>query len=308
MKLLKTLFVGTAILGATVLGGCFLNDGGSSSKEVGDGSLMIGMKVRDVNNLANSGLGKSSAIELSKLVITLTSSKAGDAVVRDTLFADSGEIDADAHTAQQVIKSYPIKALRNWTIEVKTLDVNDSVIHIASKTENNIKVGEARSVVLNLSSKFIVYLAKFALPDSLVSADTSIHQKQKLYINRLMMVVDGDTVVNNTSAPGYFQAAPTINLLEWNYASASDTHDVELYVFADSLGTWDPTRPIYGDTIQITPTDSVLTPTLPWTGPGSPNDPDYDPSNPGGAKAGLTIDINAVRQVEINPTLPGLPN
>jgi hypothetical protein len=158
---------------------------------------------------------------------------------------------------------------------------------------------------LDLSSRFVVYVAKFTLPDSIGSQ--SADQKQKLYVNRFVMVVDGDTVRDTTSSPGFFAADPSFHLVEWNYVLADTEHDLELYVYADSLGDWDPSLPIFGDTIHIASTDTTYTPELPWTGPGSPNDPNYDPSNPGGARAGLDITLGAVSIVNINPSVGGNP-
>jgi hypothetical protein len=302
MKSFKSLFLGTAVLAATVLGGCFLNDGGKSDKQDEAAQLSFKFKVKDVESLSKSGLGKSSAITLSKLVVTLTSSVGSDAVIRDTILAsDTGDFTSDANDDQQITKQYAVKPLRNWTVQVKTLDVNDSIIHGASAIASNLEIGETRALTLNLVSKFVVYRAKFYLPDSLGSSDTNVTQKQKLYINRFMMVVDGDTVRDTSSSPGFFAASPAFHTVDWNYVRSDTVHSLELYVFADSLGDWDPSRPIFGDTILITSTDTTYTPDLPYTGPGSPSDPNYDPSNPGGAKLNLTINIDPVPVVQIIP-------
>jgi hypothetical protein len=319
MKLLKSLLVGSAVLGSTVLGGCFLADSGKSS-EGRPASLILKMGVKDVDGLTKKGLTKTAApvseIVLSKLIVTLTSTNSNDAVLRDTVLADTGDFSSNSSDAQQVFKQYSVKSLRTWIIQVKTLDVNDSVIHISSDTATNVGVGEYRQVNLNLVSKYVVYAAKFALPDSLSSVDTSVTMKQRLFVNRFMMVVDGDTVRDTTSA-NYFAAAPSSHLLVWNYVSADTTHRVKLYVFADSVRmadssnggtwTWPKNKPIFGDSIYVTSTDSTYSPVLPWTGPGSPSDPSYDPANPGGARAGLTIDIGAVERVDIDISTGGLP-
>ena len=296
---------------ALLLGGCFVNDSSRSDAQLRDANLVISMGVRDVGSLSKPGLGKSAAsvpqgIQLAKLVVTLTSSIGTDAVIRDTVLASDtagSTFTSDASQAQQVLKQYAIKPLRNWTVEVKTLDVNDTVVHIASSTVNNVQIGDVRAVTLNLNSRFVVYVAKFLLPDSIGSSDTNVTLKQKLNINRLVMVVDGDTVVDST-ASGYFAPAPAQNFIVWPYVRSDTVHTVGLYVYTDSLGGWDPALPVFGSQIQITSIDSTYTPTLPWTGPGSPSDPNYDPSNPGGARAALTIEIGPVDMVEINPTLP----
>jgi hypothetical protein len=312
----KKLALGTSVLAATVLTGCFATDSGSKAADVGpSANLVISVGVKDVNNLTKPGLAKTSianptGIVLRKLVITLTSSIGTDAVIRDTIFAHDSAGSAfktDASVQQSVLKNYSVKPLRNWTVQVKTIDENDSVIHISSKTENNLQIGETRAFLLNLTSNFIVYVAKFELPDSIGSADVNVTGKQALNIKRFMMVIDGDTVRDTSASPGYFASSPDINYVTYNYVStATDTHEVRLYVYTDSLGgmgSWDPSRPLFADTILVTDIDSVYAPELPYTGPGSPSDPNYDPLNPGGAVAGLEINIGAVGQVELAPTV-----
>jgi hypothetical protein len=318
MKLLKGLILGAAVAASTVLGGCFLADSGKSS-EGRPATLILKMGVKDVDGLSKHGLAKTatpvSDIVLSKLIVTFTSTNSNDAVIRDTVLADTGDFSSNSSEAQQVFKQYSVKSLRTWIVQVKTLDVNDSVIHISSDTAKSVGVGEYRQINLNLAAKYVVYAAKFALPDSLASVDTSVTMKQKLFVNRFMMVVDGDTV-RDTTAATYFAAAPSNHLVVWNYVSADTTHRVKLYVFADSVRmadssnggtwTWPKNKPIFGDSIYVTSTDSTYSPVLPWTGPGSPSDPDYNPANPGGARVGLTIDIGAVDRVDIDVTTGGL--
>lgn len=307
---LKKLMLGTSILGAAVLGGCFMTDSGSKA-DAGTGTIVVSMGVKDVNNLAKQGLGKSAVapqgLVLSKLIVTLTSSSPNDSVIRDTLVANDSlgsAFKTTATVAQQVLKSYQVKALRSYTVQVKTLDTKDSVVHLASSTTSVVQIATPATVVLNLSARYVVYVAKFLLPDSLSSTDTTVTGKQKVNIKRLVMVVDGDTVVDSVSS-GYFAADPVENFIVWPYVKADTTHTVGLYVYTDSLGNWDPTRPLYGTTVNVTSTDSTYAPSLPWTGPGSPSDPNYNPANPGGSQADLEINLGPVSLVEINPSTGG---
>ncbi len=309
----KKFMAGAAVLGAFVLGGCFMTDSGSKSADVGpNANLVVSVGMKDVNNLTKPGLGKASAITFKHMIITLTSSIATDEVIRDTLVADpDSAFKPDAHTGQSVLKNYSVKPLRDWTVSVETFDVNDSVIHGDSVTQTNLQIGETRAFLLNLAPKFVVYVAKFVLPDSIGSADVNVTAKQKLNIKRFVMIVEGDTVRDTTSTPGYFAADPVSHEVIWDYVStAVDSPRVELYVFTDSLGgmgSWDPDLPLFADTIVVTNIDSTYTPELPYTGPGSPSDPNYDPANPGGAVAGLEIVIGPVGIVEINPVVPTNP-
>lgn len=306
----RKFMAGAAMLGAFALGGCFMTDGGSKSADVGpNANLVVSVGMKDVNNLTKVGLGKTSAITFKHMVVTLTSSIATDEVIRDTLLADTlGTFKPDASVGQTILKSYSVKPLRDWKVSVETVDLNDSTIHWDTLTETNLQIGETRAFLLNLAPKFVVYVAKFVLPDSIGSADVNVTAKQKLNVKRFVMVIDGDTVRDTTHSVGYFPADPAENQVIWDYVNAQvDTHEVRLYVYTDSaggMGTWNPELPLFADTVLVTDVDSVYTPDLDYTGPGSPSDPKYDPNNPGGAVAGLEIVIGPVGVVEINPIVP----
>jgi hypothetical protein len=296
-QFMKTLVLGTLALSAALFTGCFTsNDSGSK-----DGTLSISMGLSDVNK--NRGLSKGATISYRKLIVTMVSDATVPDVLRDTITPGENGFTDTASKAQSVSKTYNVKPLRSWTISVKTLDQNDSVIHSASTSADDIEVGETRAISIDLTSRFVMYVAKFTLPDSLSYTGTT--NKQKLNVNRFMMVVDGDTVVDSTKASGYFASAPTVNSIQFDYIKADTTHKLELYVFGQ-LGTWPANKPLYGDTIIVTAgPDTTYRPTLPWRGPGSPSDPDYDPANPGGAKVGLTINIGKVGQVTVEPVIDG---
>lgn len=318
MKTFKALVLGSAVAATLALTGCLFSSDKSSG---GNADLVISMGVKDIDNLAKSGLSKSSVaapsgIVLKKLIITLTSSVGGDAVIRDTILADTGAFVSNSSAPQSILRNYPVKALRNWTIDIETRDENNVVIHSATSTQNDLTIGENRLVNLTLNAKYVVYAAKFVLPDSLGSLTSDL--KQKLYFNRFMMVVDGDTVRDTSATPGFFSAAPDTHSVFWNYVKADTAHDLQLYVFADSVRmdsisggnwTWPQDLPLYGDTLHITSTDTTYTPQLPWMGPGSEHDPkcQANPTNCGGSNVGLTINIGAVGSVVIVPGLSGTP-
>ena len=297
---MKNILLSAAALSALVLGGC-LNDS-ASSKDQADGSLSINLSVPNVN--ASGTLRKGSTISYKKLIVTLTSTVGGDAVIRDTILPGSNGFNSVATANQTVTKSYSVKPLRGWTLAVKTLDLNDSVIHSASVLADSIKIGELRPVTISLTSKFIMYVAKFTLPDSIGSSTGTI--KQKLNVNRFKLVLDGITVRDSTKAGGgYYAVAPDFHTVGFDYVRADVPHVLKLYVYGNIPGTvWDSTKALYGDSVSISPTDTLKTPTLTYTGPGSPS----DTANPTGAKIDpLTIQIGKVGVVEINPILPPNP-
>lgn len=298
---IKHLVLGTVALSAFVFGGC-LNDSGPKDS-LKEGSLSINLSVPNVNN-PQSGLRKGATITLNKLIVTLTSTVGTDSVIRDTITPGENGFSSVATANQTVSKSYSVRPLRGWTLAVKTLDANDSLIHSASVLADSIKVGELRPVTINLTSRFIMYVAKFTLPDSIGSATGEF--RQKLDINRFMLVLDGDTVRDTTKqGGGYFASAPTFHTVGFDYVRADTTHVLKLYVFGD-MGDWPSNKPLYGDSVIIIPTDTLKTPTLAYTGPGSSSD------TTGGGGTGAQIDplvivIGKVGIVEINPILPPNP-
>lgn len=305
-KSIKTLGLSLAAVAAFALVGCFGdNNPTASDKNAPAGTLVVSMGVKDVDNLTKRGLAKGQTITLKKLIIKLESSVGSDPVINDTIIAKDtvGSIfKTDSRTAQQILKTYSIRPLRNWTITVETRDSKDSTIHKATATANSIAIGEVRPVTLNLSSKYVMYAAKFTLPDSIASTASGF--KQKLYVKRFRMTVDGITVRDTTLS--YFIPDST-HLVQYDYVRSDTAHTIGLYVYADSLGSWNSAYPVYGDTIHITSTDTTYSPVLPWTGPGSPNpsDPTVAPGN--GAQAALTIEIGAVGLVTLNTGVDGTP-
>ena len=299
---IKNLVLGAAALSALVLGGC-LNDAGSpnSSKEPANGSLSINLNVPDVN--ASKSLHKGATITLSKLIVTLTSTVVTDSVIRDTITPGENGFSSTSTVSQSISKSYTVRPLRGWTLSVKTLDSRDSVIHAGSKLADSIKIGELRPVTISLTSKFVMYVAKFTLPDSIGSATGTF--REKLNVNRFVLVLDGDTVRDTTKLGGpgsYFASAPTFHTVGYDYVRADTSHTLKLYVYGD-LNDWPSDKPLFGDSVIITPTDTLKTPTLAYTGPGSASD-----TGSVGAKIDpLTIEIGKVGIVEINPVLPSNP-
>jgi hypothetical protein len=302
-KISLKLALAAVAVGALALTGC-MTEGSNGEKET---RLTVSMGVKDVNKLAKAGLGKSSTISLAKVVVTLKSSVATDSVIRDTILPGDNGFTATATADQSVAKAYNVKPLRSWKIYVKTVDVAGVVIHEDSASADSIKIGESRPVSITLGSKYVMYVAKFTLPDSIGSATGAF--KEKLNVNRFMLVVDGDTVRDSTKASGYFSSAPNVHTVGYDYVEAGTPHVLKLFVFGD-MNDWDSNLPLYGDSVSIAATDTgtTKTPTLTYTGPGSPSDPDWSSVNPGGAKIeDLTIVIGKVGVVEIEPTLPPNP-
>jgi hypothetical protein len=297
-QILKTFALGLWVVGSAFVTGCFTSNEPANNET----TLSISMGLKDVNK--GGALSKGATISYKKLIVTMVSNATTPDTLRDTITPGHNGFTAVATDSQTVSKTYGIKPLRSWTITVKTLDQKDSVIHSANTTANSILIGENRTVSLTLTSKFVMYVAKFVLPDSLSATGSTT--KQVLNINRFVMKVDGRTVVDSTKPSGYFAATPTVNSIQFDYIKADTAHSLELYIYG-VIPNWPSNKPLFGDTIAVAPTgrDSTYTPTLPWMGPGSPDDPNYDPLHPTGATAGLEIHIGKVGTVTFEPVVNG---
>jgi hypothetical protein len=273
---------------AVAVTGCSRNNKVSSGD---DARLVVGVDLENVNHRggSNAALGKVEAIVLEKLLVTLNSSVSGDSVVRDTIHSGTRGFSPSTASPQQLALSYELRPLRSWTIELMTLDVNDSVVHFGTETVENLRIGETRAVIMAVPARYVVYSVRFTLPDSIGSQSGTF--REKLNINRLVVVVDGDTVRDTTHfGGGYFPASPAQNLVEYHYARAGIAHDVELYLYGH-LNDWPAQEPLYSGGLVISSTDSTYTPVLNWTGPNA-------------GVAGLLVTIGAVPVVDIEPHVP----
>lgn len=272
-------------LGAVFVG-C-LNDSGSARTEA---QLVIQAGVKDVNK--TKSLGKTSVITLDKMIVTLRSSEAGDAVHTDTVLAGTGGFSSDATSDQSVLRNYPVKPLRSWTVIVKTLDVNDSIIHYDSVLVSNLLIGETRAVTVNLASRFVMYEARFSLPDSLTFTQLD-SLKQQLVVDRMVMIVDGDTVVDSTHAPRF--APGQSHSAFFDYVKVGDRPDVQIEFFGRVGADLTSTKLFEYVFKDVDPTVENPTPTTgTYTGP---NAGDL------GAITGLTINIGKVGTVVFEPII-----
>jgi hypothetical protein len=224
------------------------------------------MKTGDING-ASSGLSKASTIALSKLIVTFTSNATPADTVRDTITAGTQGFSSTATSNQTVSKTYTLKALRTWKIVAKTIDSQDSVVHTKTDSVVNLLAGEERSKSIALAPRFVMYKAAFNFPDSLAS--TTGPAKQKMNVTRLVMKVDGITVVDSSAA----FASATAYSIGYDYVPVNIGTTVELLVIGNLEGWARVTdTTLYGKTdIAVTATgpgiDGSHSVTLPYVGP-----------------------------------------
>jgi hypothetical protein len=262
-----------------------------------------------LNAVPEPPLAKTAALRMDRLIITLTSNSASDSVIRDTIVASenvNGVLTVATATPQQILKSYTVKPLRTWTIEVKTLDAAGETMHHGTAVAENVIIAETKPVSMTLTNRFQPMVARFRLPDTLRSSDPLVTAKQALFFKRLVMVVNGDTVADS-SASGWFPSSPLVSALEFDHARADTAHTVAFYVYAGSLGSWPISAPVYRGQFSIPLPESTYTLTLPYSGPGSVWDPNVDPSNPSGQLPGLVVEYGATGGLIISPPIPPNP-
>jgi hypothetical protein len=269
-KSFKTLTFGLLALSTSLFVGCMGNDIQGTDDQYATLSVSVG--TGDVNAAAKAGLSKGSTITLSKLIITMVSNSnnptASD-TIRDTIRAGVNQGFVGTSTANQTVDSaYVLKALRTWYITAKTLDARDSVIHTKTDTLVNLLAGETRSKSLSLSPRFVMYKANFNFPDSLATLATSI--KQKMTVKRLVMKVNGVTVVDSSAA----FLPSTAYSISYDYVTVNTGTTVELSV----IGSLTLTSGTTADTVLYRKTDIAVsaigpgtdgsqTTTLPYVGP-----------------------------------------
>jgi len=227
----------------------------------------------------------------------LTSSDAGEPVRRDTILANdsaNSQFTTDATDNQTVTRNYRVTPLRSWTVTVKTLDAKDSVIHTKTVVASNLLVGETRPLTVSLTSRFVMYEAKFKLPDSLTFTllDTL---KQVLSVRRMVMIVDGDTVIDSLRSTR-FSHDPTIHSIYFDYIDVNDTPDVKIECFGSVGGDTTSIKLFEYLFEDVDPTNE--TPTVAqaeYKGPGAAQL---------GANTGLTINIGKVGTVVFQPQIP----
>jgi hypothetical protein len=251
------------------------------------------MNVRVGLDPVNS-LAKSSLIQLKKLIVVLTSNT--NDTIRDTL--TSGTVPAisiTATTAQTVTLNFNLKPLRTWKLIATTKDNLDTVIHIDTVITPVLNDGDTAHISMALTSRFSMYQAQLAIPDSISSSVVGT-SKQVVNINRLVMIIDGSVKKDSTVSPGPYYTKLANAVLNYDYVPVG-THTIQLLAYGPMFG-WNVSNALYtsnSKTISnvIAGQDStVATPdTLFWTGPTTFTGP-------------IIATIGKVGKVIVNGTLP----
>ncbi len=228
-------------------------------------------------------LSKSSAIDLRKLILEAVSSATPADTVRDTA-------TVSGNSAVTVLRTLTLKPLRNWTVNAKTLDAKDSVVHQGSTASFFVKPADTSAVSLNLTSRFAMYQSNFnTLPDS-ISSSTSGTGKDKLNLNRMVLKVDGVIRADSVLASGYFAGGANVSLYFDYITPGSHTVTLEAY---GALHTYAGILYSGSSTFSVSAgNDDTRTVTLNWVGPTT-----------GTGK--LTVTLGKVGKVIINGSVPG---
>lgn len=261
---IKNLALGLAVVGATALTACM---GGTSNPVVSSdefGTVVVQARTSNVNQLSKPGLGKSAVITLDELVITLTSDASDDSTI--TLgVGDSGFVAA-SDTDQTISLVLNLKALRTWTITVKTFDTNDSLIQTGTDSVVNLLAGQVRALTLNANPLFTMYKATFNFPDSIYSPSGLFGQK--LDISKIELAIDEVSVAVDSQS---FNADSNY-VLTYDYVSI-DADSITINVYGKlptSDSTWSDVENLLYTKTRATSslsTTSLTTVPLDWEGP-----------------------------------------
>ncbi|MDB5048292.1 MAG: hypothetical protein JWO30_1363 [Fibrobacteres bacterium] len=271
-----------------LLAPAFFANCGSSPTSVADRQPERNETDATVNSTVILGkvgvLGKTSAITLSKLVLTAVSSATPPDTVRDT-----SAVSGNAQVS--VLRVLTLAPLRNWVVSAKSLDAKDSVIHSGSSASFFVKPADTADVSLNLTSRFAMYEARFnTVPDS-ISSTLPGTGKDKLNLNRVVLLVDGVIKADSSLPAGsYFSANQSVNVF-WDYITPG-SHTVTLEAYG-ALHAYSGKLYSGASTFTVTAgNDDTRSITLDWVGPTT-----------GTGK--LTVTLGKVGKVVINGGLPG---
>lgn len=299
-KFINKVTLGAVAVAALTLSACMSSGSNpASSSEEGFATVIVQTKANNVNRLSKPGLGKGAAITLDTLIVTaISNASTPDTVIFKVLADTAGfETATDDHTVPVVLS---LKALRNWTISAKTIDINDSVIQEGSVVTGDLFAGQTKVVTLNATPNFTIYTATFNVPDSVRSPTGNF--KQRITVTKLQLLL-GSTVVDSLVDPAGIDSL-TDHTLTYDYVTSSATH-VSLKVFGTiefatdidpaTSTAWNTGSHVLYDSVNV-PISSlnavypaVNTVALPWRGPVQ-------------GVADISVEIEKVGQVAIGGT------
>jgi hypothetical protein len=258
-KLRKVAALAVAAVALAIYAGCSNSEPTSPSAGTG-ANAVLGVRVALPGT---GGLSKSATISLNKLIIVLTSN-AGDTIRDTATTSTSPSIAASVASNQTFSKYYSLKPLRTWKMVAKTLDANSIVIHHDSASyATPIRAGDTTVLPLSLNSKYVMYQARFSLPDSIGSSDPLVTAKQKINFDRLVLQIDGVNVKDSTQT--YFPVKPSKPTLSYDYVPVG-SRTIKMLAYGN-LGSG-PSILLYKDSTVINPSnDTTTTRTMVYVGP-----------------------------------------
>lgn len=238
MKLNRTKTFRIGVLGALVsvfVSGCLVGGGGSLTNLPESESATVSLVVRlgridasaslpgDLNALTKPS--NETRIELREMVVKFMSN------LNDTLYdtvsagemagaLPGGSFGAPEEQDRTVWVDVQLAPLRWWNIEIKTFDLNDSMIHYGTIGPFASKGGQTVTLDAPLiNSRFSFYEARYSLPSEIFPANVPVEDRvyQKIFFSRLVLAIDGDTVRDTSSF------SPNINTAGSRFISAGSS-------------------------------------------------------------------------------------
>jgi hypothetical protein len=239
------------------------------------------------------GMKSAPGFALSRVVLTWTSSISTDSVIRDTLVAGQNGLSVSTYSDQSIAKSIILKAERSWMLKVVAFDNRDSVLYQDTGIAASLLAGEYRNLTLNLAPRFTSFVVSFSVPDSIRPAGGG--NRRALNLNRYRISVNGVAIADTLKPSGYFPSGSPAATLLLLYVPVEGSHSIGLQMYGVHAG-WSSALPLYAGALTGSNLDTTYVSTIPWTGPGSPQDPNYNPSSPANIP-GLTVNASRYNPV-----------
>lgn len=320
--------------------GC-LGGGGSLTNlpdtELAEINLQIRLGRVDADAPADGEvLGKRAAgeittekIQLRDMVLRFTSNLRD--TVWDTVVAGVGPgFSGDEQDDQGITVNVALQPLRWWNIEIKTHDINDSVIHYANVGPIASKGGQQVSMNVPLiNSRYSLYEARYVFPEKIFPANVpeSLRVYQRIFFSNMQLLIDSTVVRDSTSfdstitsagtrfigsdsalrgANGKFffrpsrSATDTITHIQtYKYVRTGPRNfTVRAYGYLEGDSVGRPPRLLFEGSRAVTIAAGASVPPIPvildWVGPGSSKAPPSSPEDslPGGANwSGLGMTV-----------------
>lgn len=178
---------------------------------VGFLSLNIGIVNSQTLRKTKAIIDSDTIITLNKLYFNFISNN-GD-FIKDSINTLSFDI---RNNIILPIRNYPLRGLKTWNLEIRGLDILDSLIYYKN-TSFNIRPDDTTIVNCILDSRFTIFVARFISTSSKIKA-----------IEKIEIKIDGEVVGSKLFSPKKKQFD---ELFAYKYFSVGVSHNIEFLAY-----------------------------------------------------------------------------